>query len=161
MNIIETIKRDLKNNKLEGFFFESDGNSICARRINPYQFDVTTESWRGIENSYYKVSPEKVLDWVEELYEIDDHCTYIPHFPATHWSQPQIDKFINQTCIRLCDPYCKGFALTEDGENDFVVRRHCNRIEWVVDGKPADFSDVIRKTKAALAKEAMWKYVEI
>lgn len=161
MNIIETIKRDLHNNKLEGFFFESDGNSICARRINPYQFDVTRESWRGTETSYYKVSPDKVLSWIEEMMEIDDHGVYIPHFPLTRWPQQRIDDFMNKTCIRLCDPMFNGFALTAEGVTDFVVRRHPNRIEWMVNDRTADFTDVIKKVRCALAADIMWEYVEI
>ena len=110
--MIDTIRKDLRNPKCEGFFLESDGNEMTVRRINRWQFDVTTESWKGTENTYYKVDAAWIEERVEELLMIDDHCCYIPHYPAVKWHQSDVDRFMNKLCPKMCDPFFRGFTLS-------------------------------------------------
>lgn len=159
--MIDTIRKDLRNPKLEGFFLESDGNSLTVRRLNKYQFDATTESWKGHETTYYKVDSTTVLSYAEELIMMDDHCVYVPHFPATRWSEARIEKFMTNLAPSMCKPDFSGFALSAENARTFTVLRHPNGMEWYVDGNATDFVGVLRKTRKKLAEEAMWEYKEI
>ena len=166
MNVLEntmmnTIRNDLRNPKCEGFFMESDGNEMTVRRINRWQFDVTTESWRGNVNTYYKVDASWVEQRVEEMLIIDDRGCYIPHYPAPKWSESQIERFITKLCPQMCDPFFRGFTLTAEDAETYVVQKHPNGMEWKVDGKTIDFGGVLRKTREKLAENHMWKFEAI
>ena len=163
MNVINNISKDLRNPKCEGIFVEDvDGNSITARRINNWQFDVTTESCNGRETSYYRVSPDMVEKMIDDIMTMCDNCTYIPHIPTAHlWSTEKIEKFINSLCPQMCKPSFMGFVLSAEGAETYTVLRHPNLIEWYVDGKSTDFSGVLRKTRAKLAEEFSWEFKEM
>lgn len=158
MNVIEKISQDLRNPKCEGFFLESDGNEMTVRRINRWQFDITTESWRGHVNTYYKADASYVEKMAEELLAMDDRGCYIPHYPINKWPEAQVEKFMITLCPKLCDPFCKGFTLTAEDAEAFVVRKHPNGIEWHVDWKITDFCGVLRKTREKLAESHMWEF---
>lgn len=159
--ILSVIRADLRNPKCEGFFLESDGNEMTVRRINRWQFDVTTESWRGNTNNYPKVDDRFVVGLVEDWLMIDDHCAYVPHYPATKWSDCQVDKFMTSLCPKMCDPFFKGFMLRADDAPSYVVQKHWNGMEWKVDGKATDFGGVLRMTREKLAEEHMWEFVAL
>ena len=159
MNI--AIFNDIDNPKLEGFFLESNGNEMTARRINRWQFDVTTESWRGVINTEYSVSCDRLKGIVEMWLTDDDRGCYYPHFPATKWTEGDIERFMNKLCPTMCDPFFRGFTLTADDAEPYKVEKHSNRIEWIVDGRVTDFSGVLRATRKKLNEEHMWKFTKI
>ena len=157
-NMMNTIRNDLRNPKCEGFFLESDGNEMTVRRINRWQFDVTTESWRGNINTYYKVDAAWIEQRVEEMLIVDDHCCYVPHYPAPKWSESQVERFIAKLCPQMCDPFFRGFTLSAEDAETYMVQKHPNGMEWKVDGKTADFGGVLRMTRAKLAENYMWEF---
>lgn len=162
MNALNNIGKDLRNPKCEGIFLEADGNSITARRINNWQFDVTTETRQGRENTYYKVSPDFIENLAGELVSMDDNHTYVPHIPtAALWTSEKIEKFIGSLCPQMCKPYFMGFTLTAEGAETFTVLRYPSGMEWYIEGQATDFSGVLRKTRAKLAEEFEWKYQEM
>lgn len=155
------ISHHVNDPKLEGFYMESFGNCITARRINRWQFDVITESHRGTENLYPAQSVDAVLNRVADMLEMDELAEYIAHFAATKWSETQIDKFMNTLCCKLCHPGFYGFQLTADKKVGLNVHRHTNRMEWMCDGKVTDFSGVVRKTREVLNTDFMWEFAEL
>jgi hypothetical protein len=163
MNVLEipmmdTIRNDLRNPKCEGFFLESDGNEITVRRINDWQFDVTTESWRGNVNTYYKMQSHQILDLVYGWLQIDDHCSYFAHYPEVKWSDSKIERFMTTLCPKMCDPFFRGFTLSAEDAETYVVEKHPNGMEWRVDGEITDFGGVLKKTRKKLAENYMWKF---
>lgn len=159
--MINTIRKDLRNPECEGFFLESDGNSITARRINRWQFDVTTESWRGTENTYYKVDSAWIENLADELLMMDDHCCYVPHYPAKKWHKSDVDRFMTKLAPQMCDPFFRGFTLSAEDAETFVVQKHYNGMEWRVNGKTTDFGGVLRETREKLAENHMWVFEAI
>jgi hypothetical protein len=157
--ILNTIRNDLSNPNCEGFFLESDGNEMTVRRINNWQFDVTTESWRGTVNTDYKLQSHQILDLVYGWLLIDDHCNYIPHYPKTKWTDSQVERFMSGLCPMMCNPFFNGFTLSADGTQTYTVRRY--GIEWDVDGKRTDFCGVLHMTRAKLAEGHMWEFAEL
>jgi hypothetical protein len=158
MNMIIKIRNDLSNPSCEGFFMEADGNSLTVRRINRWQFEVTTESWKGYTNTYYKVDAAKVESWAEDMIAMDNHCCYIPHYPTTKWPSDRIDKFMKSLPFKLCDPYFNGFTLSADGVKTYTVQRHVNKFEWNVNGKIIDLGSVLDLTRAKLHENYMWEF---
>ena len=155
------ISRHVRDPKCEGFYMESFGNCITARRINDWQFDVITESYRGTENLFPAQSADAVLNRVADMLETDEHAEYIAHFSATRWSETQIDKFMNTLCCKLCHPGFYGFQLTANKKVGLQVHRHSNRMEWVCDDVVTDFSGVVQKTRAVLNTDNMWEFSEL
>ena len=157
-NMIDKISNDLHNPKCEGFFLEVDGNEMTVRRINGKQFEITTESWRGNVNTYYQVNAAYVEQMVEEWLMVDDHCTYTPHYPISKWSESEVERFMTKLCPKMCDPLFKGFTLSAEDAETYIVQKHPNGMDWKVDGKVTDFCGVLCKTKAKLAENHMWKF---
>lgn len=161
ITMIDKIYSDLRNPKLEGFFLEVDGNEMTARRVNPWQFDVTTESWRGNVNTYYQVSVAYVENMVDKWLTVDDHCTYIPHYPIAQWPKQEVEQFMTKLCPQMCDPFFKGFTLSADDADIYIVQKQSNGVDWKVNGKTTDFCGVLSKTREKLAEEHMWKFKAI
>jgi hypothetical protein len=161
MSVINNVHADLRNPKCEGFFLESDGNEMTVRRINEWQFDITTESWRGHTNTDYKVDAAYVESMVAKWLIIDDHCCYVPHYPATRWPQDKVERFMTSLCPKMCNPFFRGFTLSADDADTYTVQKHPNGMEWEVDGNVTDFGGVLKKTRAKLAEPHMWEFATI
>ena len=165
---LDDVRKDLRNTKCEGFYMGCLGYEITTRRINDWQFDVTTEAY-GRTNTDYAISANAVerivLDWFGLNEEYDDDrlvaVTYIPHYPATKWPSAKVEKFMNSLCPKMCNPLFKGFTLSAEGAKTYVVRKHPNGMEWKVDGKITDFGGVLRMTRAKLAEEHLWEFEAI
>ena len=129
------ISRHVNDPKLEGFYMESFGNCITARRINSKQFDVITESYLGTENLYPAQDVDAVLNRVADMLEMDELAEYIAHFATAtvdmaaealskgdiqeffkyapiEWPKNLEDKFMNMMCCKLCHPGFYGFQMT-------------------------------------------------
>ena len=157
---LDNISKDLRNTATEGFYFEAHGDSLTARRLNRWQWDVTFESKTG-RTYTEKMREEEILRRLEEMDVEDKYAVYTPHFSCVKWSPEKVDKFMRGLPPQMCKPGFLGFRLTAEKADDFVVLRQPNRIDWFVDGKITDLKGVLEAVRVALAKDFYWDYSEL
>ena len=160
MAIIENIKRDLANERCEGFNLDANGNSLTVRRLNKWQFNVVSENNRGTENFYPKMEASEIIRWAADM--VDDDCDYeyVAHIPtAALWDEEKISKFMAGLCAQMCKTSFSGFCLfADDGVDTYVVVRDPNLMDWYADGKATNFAGIVKRTKKKLSEPHAWKY---
>lgn len=173
--MIAAITDYLQKSDAIGFWVECDGVSISARKLTKEQreierehgvsvkkaWEVTIERWNGINNTY-SMSVNDIVECLQIVIRDDDHATYKLFEPATKWSINEVERFMAGLCPTMCKPYYKGFTLSADGVETFVVEKFpFDFVTWRINGEPADFSKVLQATRAKLAENVMWKHTEI
>ena len=132
------------------------GNTdLTAQRINPWQWNVETETYTGIHNTY-KLSNEKLFQRLEEILEDDPYTQVIVSFKPKMHTETERQLFLEKLTQNLWRADFNGFKMTAEGTKPFVVERHPNHMEWLINGKVGDFLDVLKQTELALRAEIYW-----
>ena len=171
--MIANIRNYLQSADAIGFWVQGDGVSISAIRLTKEQreieqghgnsvkaWEVSIERKNGINNTY-SMSANDVIECLQILIR-DDEATYKLFEPATKWSTKEVERFMAGLCPTMCKPYYKGFTLSAEGVETFIVEKFpFDFVMWRINGKPADFSGVLKATRAKLAENVMWKHTEL
>lgn len=153
MNVLN----DMHNKYLEGFFLEASGDSMTARRLNRWQWDVEFEFSNG--RTYREtMRDDEVMRRAEELLASNAYTTYVPHWSSVKWDGVKVEKFMNSLAPQMCKSNFIGFTLTANNAKTFTVLHEPNTMNWYVDGKWTDFSGVLRKTRKKLEEDVYWDY---
>jgi hypothetical protein len=161
VTIFANIRADLANDNCVGFFFESDGNSILVDKDSE-KLRATYGSWSGRENVVEDETIDSIEARIDYLLAIDSYYSYIPRFKPVRWSEHAIERFMTRLPIDMCRDSFEGFELKAYGEETFEVQRsHIGFADWLINGKVADFVDVINQTRAKLNEDVFWEYSEL
>ena len=160
-NLIANIRAYMQKPDSIGFWVECDGNSVTAKRLNKWQWEVEVERWNGVSN-VYTMEVEHVLECINIVIGDDEYAVYNLFEPATKWSSAEVERFMAGLCPTMCKPYYKGFTLSAEGVETFTVEKFpFDFVMWRINGKASDFSGVLRATREKLAENVMWKHSEI